>query len=120
MDVERLSAIPGKDGEYRQAVEHIKTLAENSVNEVRNMSLLLRPSMLDDLDWLRRSNGRRAKYPSARNAGGFCGRKCFGQLARGTQDVRVRIVQEALNNCSKARICKACAVTIRQKPEHSR
>src|ERR1700687_467914 len=49
MDVEHLSAIPGKDGAYRQALENIKTLAENSVNEVRNMSLLLRPSMLDDL-----------------------------------------------------------------------
>jgi len=44
MDVERLSAIPGKDGEYQHALENIKTLAENSVTEVRNLALLLRPA----------------------------------------------------------------------------
>jgi signal transduction histidine kinase len=38
-----------EDGAFRQGLHKIKTLAENRVNEVRNMALLLRPSMLDDL-----------------------------------------------------------------------
>jgi signal transduction histidine kinase len=39
----------GPPGELRGHVDVIKKLAENSVNVVRNMALLLRPSMLDDL-----------------------------------------------------------------------
>jgi signal transduction histidine kinase len=36
-------------GVFRQGLQKIKTLAENCVNEMRSMALLLRPSMLDDL-----------------------------------------------------------------------
>ena len=49
MDVDNLSGSPAADGPLRQGLSSIKTLASNCVNEVRNMSLLLRPSMLDDL-----------------------------------------------------------------------
>jgi len=116
MDVERLSAIPGKDGEHQHALENIKTLAENSVTEVRNLALLLRRRCSMTSAWLRRSNGRRAKYPSARNAGGSCGRECLGQLAQEHKTCVYRIVQEALNNCSKHAYAKHVQVTICQKP----
>jgi histidine kinase len=49
MDVENLTEMSPEENAYRQGLQKIKTLAENSVNEVRNMALLLRPSMLDDL-----------------------------------------------------------------------
>jgi signal transduction histidine kinase len=119
MDVERLSAIPGKDGEYRQAVEHIKTLAENSVNEVRNMSLLLRPSMLDDLglvaalEWQAREVSKRTGMLVD-----FVEENVSDSLPEEHKTCVYRIVQEALNNCSKHAYAKHVRVTIRQKPEH--
>ncbi len=119
MDVERLSAIPGKDGEYRQAVEHIKTLAENSVNEVRNMSLLLRPSMLDDLglvaalEWQAREVSKRTGMLVD-----FVEENVSNSLPEEHKTCVYRIVQEALNNCSKHAYAKHVRVTIRQKPDH--
>jgi signal transduction histidine kinase len=119
MDVERLSAIPGKDGEYRQAVEHIKTLAENSVNEVRNMSLLLRPSMLDDLglvaalEWQAREVSKRTGMLVD-----FVQENVSDSLPEEHKTCVYRIVQEALNNCSKHAYAKHVRVTIRQKPDH--
>src|SRR6266404_4671624 len=118
MDVERLSAIPGKDGEYRQAVEHIKTLAENSVNEVRNMSLL-RPSMLDDLglvaalEWQAREVSKRTGMLVD-----FVEENVSDSLPEEHKTCVYRIVQEALNNCSKHAYAKHVRVTIRQKPDH--
>ena len=51
--------------EVRRHVESIKKLAEASVNVIRNMTLLLRPSMLDDFGLVPALNGRRARSPSA-------------------------------------------------------
>jgi signal transduction histidine kinase len=49
LDVDNLTEMSLDEGVFRQGLQKIKTLAENCVNEVRNMALLLRPSMLDDL-----------------------------------------------------------------------
>ncbi len=117
MDVERLSAIPGKDGEYREALENIKTLAENSVTEVRNMSLLLRPSMLDDLglvaalEWQAREVSKRTGMLV-----GLVEENVSDSLPEEHKTCVYRIVQEALNNCSKHAYAKHVQVTIRQKP----
>ena len=37
------------DEEFRQRLESVKRLAEESLRSVRNFALLVRPSMLDDL-----------------------------------------------------------------------
>jgi len=117
MDVERLSAIPGKDGEYRHALENIKTLAENSVTEVRNLALLLRPSMLDDLglvaalEWQAREVSKRTGMLV-----GLVEENVSDSLPEEHKTCVYRIVQEALNNCSKHAYAKHVQVTIRQKP----
>ena len=49
MELGNLGAVAPGDAELRSHVESIRKLAESSVNVVRNMALLLRPSMLDDL-----------------------------------------------------------------------
>ena len=49
LDIESLAEMSSEDSSFRQRLQNIRTLAENCVNEVRNMALLLRPSMLDDL-----------------------------------------------------------------------
>ena len=118
MDVEHLSAIPGKDGAYRQALENIKTLAENSVNEVRNMSLLLRPSMLDDLglvaalEWQAREISKRTGMLVD-----LAEENVSDSLPEEHKTCVYRIVQEALNNCSKHAYAKHVQVTIRQEPD---
>ena len=119
MDVERLSAIPGKDGEYQHALENIKTLAENSVTEVRNLALLLRPSMLDDLglvaalEWQAREVSKRTGMLV-----GLVEENVSDSLPEEHKTCVYRIVQEALNNCSKHAYAKHVRVTIRQKPDH--
>jgi signal transduction histidine kinase len=118
MDVERLSAVPGRDGEHRQALENIKTLAENSVNEVRNMSLLLRPSMLDDLglvaalEWQAREVSKRTGMLVD-----FVEENVSDSLPEEHKTCVYRIVQEALNNSSKHAYAKHVRVTIRQEPD---
>ena len=44
-----LAALPEARPELREQVERMKSVAERSVQSVRNLALLLRPSMLDDL-----------------------------------------------------------------------
>jgi len=83
-------------------IESVRSLAENSVRVVRNMSLLLRPSMLDDLglvpalQWQAREMQKRwglTVRVAADNIGDDLGdeyKTCI-----------YRIVQEALNNISR-------------------
>jgi signal transduction histidine kinase len=102
----------------RERLERARALAERSVQSIRNISLLLRPALLDDLglvpalqflleDFLRRS-------------GIACEFKEEGVEDRLPDSVKTcvyRVVQEALHNCEKhsgaARVC----VNVRQFPD---
>ena len=59
------ASVPQDSADVRRHVESIKKLAEASVNVIRNMTLLLRPSMLDDfglvpaLEWQAREVSKR-------------------------------------------------------------
>ena len=68
------ASAPPEAEDTKQRLESIKELAESSVNVLRNMALLLRPSMLDDLGSYRRCGGRRARFPSAPGSGSGCRR----------------------------------------------
>ena len=65
IEVGNLTEMSSEEAPFREGLHRIKTLAENCVNEVRNMALLLRPSMLDDLglvaalDWQARETSKR-------------------------------------------------------------
>ena len=95
----------------RTRVDHIRELVESSVAMVRNMALLLRPSMLDDLglaaalEWqanqISRSTGVRIRI----SADGLP-----NDLPEEHKICVFRIVQEALNNVSKH--ARASAVDI--------
>ena len=117
LDVEGLATLPDEKGSFREGLLNIKRLAQTCVNEVRNMALLLRPSMLDDLglvaavEWQAREISKRT-----------------GMLVE-TADENVpddlpeehkicvyRVVQEALNNCSKHAGAKRAKVTLRRLP----
>jgi signal transduction histidine kinase len=120
LDVQNLTDASCEDG-FRQGLQNIKTLAENCVNEVRNMALLLRPSMLDDLglvpalEWQTREVSKRTGMLVD-----FVEENVSDELPEEHKTCVYRIVQEALNNCSKHAHAKSVRVAVRQDPTHLR
>ena len=121
IDVENLTGMPSEGGAFRQGLQKIKTLAENCVNEVRNMALLLRPSMLDDLglvaalDWQAREVSKRTGMLVD-----TVDENVSENLPEEYKTCVYRIVQEALNNCSKHAYAKNVRIVVRQEPNHLR
>jgi signal transduction histidine kinase len=121
MDVENLTEISPEDGAFRQGLQKIKELAENSVNEVRNMALLLRPSMLDDLglvaalEWQAREVSKRTGMLVD-----TVEENVSDDLPEDHKTCVYRIVQEALNNCSKHAYAKNVRVAVCQEPNRLR
>jgi signal transduction histidine kinase len=100
-------------------VETVKSLVENSVRVVRNMALLLRPSMLDDLglvpalQWQAREVSRRTSMDVS-----VATELATGDLSDEYKTCIYRVVQEALHNCS--RHARATKVRIRVQQEAHR
>ncbi len=119
MDVENLAAKRGKNGVFRDGLKNIKMLAENCVNEVRNMALLLRPSMLDDLglvaalEWQAREISKRTGMLV-----NVVEENVSDILPEEHKTCVYRIVQEALNNCSKHAYARTVRVIVREDPGH--
>jgi signal transduction histidine kinase len=100
VDIGRLSTVLSSDHpEVKAQLDNVKAVAERTFQSVRNMALLLRPSMLDDLglaaalEWQGREVSRRSEI----------------EVSVGSEDVPedlpdeykiciYRLVQEALNN----------------------
>jgi signal transduction histidine kinase len=103
--------------EVRRHVESIKRLAEASVQVIRNMSLLLRPSMLDDLglvpalEWQAREvskrTGLRVQITADENA---------SELPDDHKTCIYRVVQEALHNCARHAQAHNVTVEVLQQP----
>jgi signal transduction histidine kinase len=121
LDVDNLTEMSLDEGVFRQGLQKIKTLAENCVNEVRNMALLLRPSMLDDLglvpalEWQAREVSKRTGMLVD-----TVEENVSDNLPEEHKTCVYRIVQEALNNCSKHAYAKNVRVIVRQEPNHLR
>jgi signal transduction histidine kinase len=104
------------EAQVRQHVDSIKKLAEASVNIIRNMTLLLRPSMLDDfglvpaLEWqareLSKRTGIRVQVTAADSA---------GELPDALKTCIYRVVQEALHNCARHAQARSVRVVVRQE-----
>jgi signal transduction histidine kinase len=111
------ASAPGDSAEVRRHVESIKKLAEASVEVIRNMSLLLRPSMLDDfglvpaLEWQAREvskrTGLRVQVAAEESA---------DQLPDEHKTCIYRVVQEALHNCARHSHARSVRVQVRQEP----
>ena len=108
--------VPADVDHIRQHVDSIKKLAEASVNIIRNMTLLLRPSMLDDfglvpaLEWQAREvskrTGIRVQVTAADSA---------GELPDDLKTCIYRVVQEALHNCARHAQARSVRVVVRQE-----
>ncbi|MEP6716077.1 MAG: ATP-binding protein [Terriglobia bacterium] len=96
------------------AKQTVRGLAESSLKTVRNMALLLRPSMLDDLgllpalEWQCREMSKRSGIPVTIDAAG-----APGQLPDLYRTSIYRVVQEALHNCEQHARAKSVRVTLR-------
>jgi signal transduction histidine kinase len=116
MDAGRLSNQLGPaDQKGQEIVRSIKTVAERTVQTVRNMALLLRPSMLDDLgllpavEWYAREMSRRGETEVEVRA-----ENISDALPDPLKLCVYRMVQEALNNAERHAHAKNITVELKQ------
>jgi len=94
------AAAPAENADLAARHSSIRRLAEHTLHVIRNMSLLLRPSMLDDLglvpalEWQGRELARRTGLDVHVEADGVP-----DDLPENVRTCVYRVVQEALNNC---------------------
>jgi signal transduction histidine kinase len=100
VDLGRLSSnLPADGAEIRERIDHMKSLTERTVGTVRDIALLLRPSMLDDLglvaalEWQGREISRRSQMEVAVESANVS-----DDLPDEYKICVYRLVQEALNN----------------------
>ena len=104
--------------DIREQVESLARLAETSVGVVRNITLLLRPSMLDDLglvpalQWQAREVSRQAGITVNVAAEGVA-----EDLSEEIKTCVYRLVQEALHNSVRHSAAQNVRVTVRQNAD---
>jgi len=112
-----------REEQSRRQVETIKGLVEGTVRVVRNMALLLRPSMLDDLGlipalkWQAREASKSTSMDVTVEVA-VAAELDSDELPDEYKTCIYRVVQEALHNC--ARHSQAATVRIRVKQERDR
>jgi signal transduction histidine kinase len=112
-----VARVPMDSAEVRRHVESIKRLAEASVNVIRNMTLLLRPSMLDDfglvpaLEWQAREVSKRTGLRVHVAAD-----ETESELPDDLRTCIYRVVQEALHNCARHSHARSVKVVVKQEP----
>jgi signal transduction histidine kinase len=101
--------------DVRAHLDSIRCVAGKGMNEIRNMALLLRPSMLDDfgllpaLEWQAREIGKRTGL-RVQVAG-----ETPGDLPEEHKTCVYRVVQEALNNCAQHAQASVVQVSVRRE-----
>ncbi|HLH43963.1 MAG TPA: sensor histidine kinase, partial [Bryobacteraceae bacterium] len=99
-------------------IETIKALVENTVRVIRNMSLLLRPSMLDDLGllpalkWQARECSKRTSMDV-----NVAAELDSDNLPDDYKTCIYRVVQEALHNCARHSQAKVVRIKVQQDPD---
>jgi signal transduction histidine kinase len=103
------------DEEFRQRLESVKKLAEEALRSVRNLALLVRPSMLDDLGlepalhWQAKEFSRRCGIPVSLNIEGK-----LDNLPESLRLCLYRAIQEAMTNCGKHAGASHVTVVVKQ------
>jgi signal transduction histidine kinase len=99
--------------EMRERVRSIASIAGKTLNVVRDLALLLRPSMLDDfglvpaLNWHAREMGKRTGLSVRIHASGDC-----DDLPEEHKTCVYRLVQEALNNAARHAHARTLQVSV--------
>lgn len=109
------SMMPAGDAAAREQLQRVKKLAESNVGVVRNMALLLRPSMLDDLGlvpalkWQAKEVARRTGMKVRVDA-----EDVSDDLPDLYRTCIYRVVQEALHNATRHSQAAHVRVTVRR------
>ena len=119
VELRNLSAGLGSRSEQQSQgqVDIIKGLVESTVRVIRNMSLLLRPSMLDDLGlvpalrWQAREESKRTGMDV-----GVATDSVSDELPDEYKTCIYRVVQEALHNCSRHSHATTVRIRVQQTP----
>ncbi len=119
MEVQNLAENTRNDGAVREGLQRIKLMGETCVSEVRNMALVLRPSMLDDLglvaalQWHAREISKRT---------GLLIDVVDDQFADALPEEHktcvYRVAQEALHNCASHAHARKVRVVLRENSQH--
>jgi signal transduction histidine kinase len=116
VEVGQLSKLVPPDDSITQAqIAHIKSVAETAVKSIRDIALLLRPPMLDDLglipalEWQAREISRRSDMEVEVHS-----ENVSEDLGDETKVTVYRLVQEALNNAATHASAKNAKVTVAQ------
>lgn len=117
MEAENLLDL-GPEPDVRSRLESIRAVAEKGIAEIRNMALLLRPSMLDDfglapaLEWQARETGKRTgmRVQVASDVP--------DELPEEHKTCIYRVVQEALNNCARHAQASSAQVSVLGRNGH--
>jgi signal transduction histidine kinase len=110
------SVLPAENDVLQRRVQEVRKLAENNVGVVRNMALLLRPSMLDDLglvpalNWQAREVARRTGTKVRVDA-----EDVADDLPDDYRTCIYRVVQEALHNATRHAKAATVKVTVRRE-----
>ena len=122
VDLGRLSKlVPAEDNFLQTHIARIKSIAETAVNSIRNLALLLRPPMLDDLglvpalEWQGREVSRRGDMEVDVRSEGVS-----EQLPDDVKVCIYRVVQEALANAARHSGAKHAEVFVAQSGENIR
>jgi signal transduction histidine kinase len=105
-----------RPAEIRDHLSSIKELAEKTVNQVRDLALLLRPSMLDDLglapalNWHARETGKRTGLNVVVSAD-----ETIDSLPEEHRTCIFRLVQEAVNNAVRHAKARTVEVAVRRE-----
>ncbi len=107
--------IPAEDTVSHRYLDNIRALADTSVNSIRNIALLLRPSMLDDLglvpalEWQAREVSRRSAVKVK-----VAAENVSDSLPDAVRTCIYRVVQETLNNVSRHSGARSALVSVQQ------
>ncbi|MGC2673925.1 MAG: sensor histidine kinase [Candidatus Acidiferrum sp.] len=119
VDVGQLTKlVPAEDRVTHAQITHIKSVAESAVKSIRDIALLLRPPMLDDLglvpalEWQAREISRRSDMEVEVHS-----QSVSEDLGDETKVTIYRLVQEALNNAATHASAKNAKVTVVQRPD---
>ncbi|MFN7998295.1 MAG: sensor histidine kinase [Bryobacteraceae bacterium] len=121
MELGNLGAVAPLDPALRGHLDSIRKLAETSVQVVRNMALLLRPSMLDDLglvpalQWQARELSKRTGIDVHVDA-----ETVADDLPEEYKTCVYRVVQEALNNCARHSMARSIRIDVVQESHRLR
>jgi signal transduction histidine kinase len=113
--------VPAADQIVQGQIARIKSTAESAVKTIRDIALLLRPPMLDDLglipalEWQAREVSRRSDLEVTVDA-----EDVSGQLADELKVCIYRVVQEALNNSANHSGAKNAKVRVTRNADRIR